>query len=154
MKGFLIDPILKHIYEVGTPGQLHDIYQLIDCDCIDTVAINDEMDVLYVDDNGLSKYNQSFFAFANYPNPLAGTSLALGTTLEGETVSVKAVTLKQLHQDIEFISRETALVMADAADIYSQERIKNIDDGFQHIYIPIADIIRSTGYTKESEESA
>ena len=154
LRAYLINPILHHISVVETNGSLQDIYEYTECHCIVTVRVNDEQDTMFVDDNGLSKPFQSFFAFADYPNPLAGIALILGTDIKGDSASVKALTLKQLRRDIRFITKETAIKMAQLVDVAGAKwEAEESKDGFAHIHVPIADIIESTDYTKEPGES-
>jgi len=151
VQGFLINPKEHLITEIETDGELHSLYKLLDCHLIDIVVLNDEEDVLYLDDDGLSRSPTNYFRFGTFPNPLAGKGVILGTDIEGEAISPRTVTLKTLETSVTFICRETAISMADAADAAAQEYIDKIDDGWTHIHIPTADIIRSAVYNGEFE---
>ena len=151
MQGFLINPKEHSITEIETNGELHSLYKLISCDLIDVVVLNDEEDVLYLDDDGLSRSPTNYFRFGTFPNPLAGKGVILGTDVEGEAISPRTVTLETLEASVSFISKETALAMAEAADAAAQEYIDKTDDGWTHIHIPTADIIRSAVYNGKSE---
>jgi len=151
MRAFLIEPKNKSITEIETDGELDDLYKLIDCHLIDVVILNDEEDVLYLDDEGLSRSPNSYFKLSLAPNPFAGRAVVLGTDMDGGPISPKTATLESLEASVTFISGETAVVMAEKADAAAQKHIDGLDDGWTHIHIPIADIIRAAVYTGESE---
>jgi hypothetical protein len=151
MQTFIIDPETRSITEAETDGSIQDIYKLIGCNLIDIVMLNDAEDVLYVDDEGL--YNSPhFFKFGDYPNPLAGKSLVLGTDSEGESTEPTLITLEELEASVTFISRETAIGMAEAAEAEARALTPEIEArGFSHVIMSAADIIRDSSYNEESE---
>jgi len=150
MRAFLINPKDKSITEIETKGELGDLYKLIGCNLIDVVILNDEEDVLYLDDEGLYR-TPNYFRFGINPNPLAGRAVVLGTNIDGEAISPKLLTLELLEVSVSFISGETAVTMAEEADAAAQKRIDSLNDGWEHIHLPIADIIRSAVYNGKSE---
>ena len=83
MKAIHIDPFNKTVKEVDTHGNLEDIYNLLGCDTLDAVGI-DEQNVLYVDDCGLLKNNQRYFNING--KVLAGNGVVIGFDDEGDSV--------------------------------------------------------------------
>ena len=104
MKAFLIDPQAQTITEVEYSGDYTEIYKHIGADMFDVVRINRNGDCIFVDDEGLLKEPEHFFAHTNYPNPLAGRGLVLGTDDEGDSAPPK-VTLEKLREDVVFVDR-------------------------------------------------
>jgi hypothetical protein len=81
MRAYLIDPMTKTVGEVQTSGDWRDVKRLIGDKPLTTVTLNGEGDTLYLDDEGLFRPNQSFFALRNYESVLAGLGLVLGATV-------------------------------------------------------------------------
>lgn len=113
MRAFLIDPYESEITEVVFSGKYTHIYELIGQDCFDTVRINREGDVVYVDDMGLSRPDQRFFRLDSYPQPLAGKGLVLGVDYDGDSVAPK-ISLSELKRivswvrpDLRFVGEQT-----------------------------------------------
>lgn len=106
MRGILIDPKAREVTEVDVPYDTEGykvIYRFIDADCFDVVNLNEARDALYVDDEGLSREDQSFFVWKSYHQPLAGKSLILGTNDEGETVAT-SMSLNEARESVTFPS--------------------------------------------------
>ena len=59
------------------------------CDCFTTGGEFDNLDTVFVDDEGLLKPNNFFELPGVYPTPLAGNAIILGTNDEGESIDVK-----------------------------------------------------------------
>ena len=97
---YLIDPFEKAITSVYYDGDFHSIYNLIDCRTFDCVRCG-KYD-LFVDDEGLFKEDQKFFATFDYPQPLAGKALVVGVDREGETIP-PSITLEELEARILFV---------------------------------------------------
>lgn len=90
MKGILIDPFTRTITEREIErDSLKGIYDALGVECFSCVGL-DKRDTLYVDDEGLFRENQEFFLIGNYPQPLAGRALILGTDPEGRSVTPRA----------------------------------------------------------------
>ena len=85
--GYLVDVKSKLISLVKVTD-FEDILKHLACD-IFTIAYTDRDtgDALYVDDIGRLKRKAStdFFIFSDYPEPLAGNGLLLGTSPSGES---------------------------------------------------------------------
>jgi hypothetical protein len=90
----LIDPFEKTITPVYYDGDFHSIYNLIDCSTFDVVRCG-KYD-LFVDDEGLFKEGQKFFAVFDYPQPLAGKALVAGCDEEGNTIE-PSITIEELE---------------------------------------------------------
>jgi hypothetical protein len=91
---YLIDPWTRTVERVertaaDPSGELHEIYSLMQCDCIEAVRPhNAGSDLLYVDEDGKLKDAQAFFFCRLWPQePLAGRALWVGTTPDGDDAS-------------------------------------------------------------------
>lgn len=103
MDAYLIDPFTRTITQVEYSGDYQEIYRLIGCDTFTCADINEYGDTVFVDDEGLINGKpQEFFLVADYPQPLAGKGLVLGTDQEGESVS-PSITLEQLKARIDWV---------------------------------------------------
>ncbi len=103
MKAYLIDPFTQSITEVEYSGDYNQIYSFIDADLFTCADINEFGDTVFVDDEGLINGKpQEFFLVADYPTPLAGKGLVLGTNQEGESVE-PSITLDQLRASVDWI---------------------------------------------------
>lgn len=100
MQAFLIDPFDQTVTAVEYSGNYQDIYKLIGASLFDVVRIR-KGDSIYVDDEGLFREEQAFFKHKDYPNPLAGKALVLGTNDEGDSIEPNCV-LAELKHNIEF----------------------------------------------------
>lgn len=101
--GYLVDPVEKTVVEVVLSDNYRAIYPLLKCDTFDVVTINDDMDGIFVDDEGLMKDDQSFFHLEGYPSALAGRGLVLGCYEEtGEARPRPVISLEDFKQRIKF----------------------------------------------------
>lgn len=104
VRGILIDPVAHTCTEVEHDADNYkDIYKLLSdekhglkVECFTCVSI-DTGDTIYVDDEGLLKDPEFFFVWRDYPQPLAGRALILGSDDEGETQSAK-ITLDEVRR--------------------------------------------------------
>jgi len=112
MKSFLIDPFNQKIEVAIYSGDYKDISKLIEADSglFDVVRLYANQDVAFVDDEGLYVEDQKFWIHKNYPTPLAGKALVLGTDDEGDSIS-PATTIEQLKDDIKFIGDRFELAL-------------------------------------------
>jgi len=141
MKAYLIDPELHAITEFEYDGSMQGIYETIDATMFDVVRINDEGDVVYVDDEGL--YNASFYwAYEDYPHPLAGKGMVLGTDYQGESCAPTRVTLEQLEDSVRFISMATAIEMGEALDAMNRAYMEENPDAPIIFGASAADILK------------
>lgn len=86
MRAILIDPKTRTITEVEYDGNYKSIYRLIDCDTFTVVQI-DDINSIFVDDNGLLNNPRYFFIWKGYAQPLANKGLILGCDEEGESIA-------------------------------------------------------------------
>lgn len=93
MRAILINPHDKSITEVDYDGRIEHMYELIGCSLVTAVTVYREEDgsqeTLWLDDEGLFVNDQKFFMWAEYPQPLAGRGLVLGTSPEGDSIATK-----------------------------------------------------------------
>jgi hypothetical protein len=88
--GFLIDPAAMSIAPWSYTGDRRTIAQAIRIGHSPfTIVHIDDGDVIYVDDEGLLKPLDWFFAIKGGHQPFAGCGLVLGSNEEGESVSAK-----------------------------------------------------------------
>ena len=114
VKGFLIDPFSKTVTSVEVEKQnsttLKSLYNLIECQRVDCVAIDDKNDV-WVDDEGLFVEGQMFFQLPT-GNLLAGKGVVMGCNLSGTPVDTTA-DLEKLRKEIKFYNRGQAARVAE-----------------------------------------
>jgi hypothetical protein len=98
--GFLIDPAARSIAPWPYNGDWQTIAPAIRIGQSPfTIVEIDDGDVIYVDDEGLLKPLDWFFAIKGAHQPFAGCGLVLGSDDEGETVSA-SITLQELKRRI------------------------------------------------------
>jgi hypothetical protein len=88
MKAILIDPFAQTVMEVEYDGDWQKISKIIGCQWFSTAGLRNG-DTIYVDDEGMFAGETAFFRHNDYPQPLAGKGLILGTDDEGESVEPK-----------------------------------------------------------------
>ena len=112
MKSYLIDPVVKRIEEMDYNGDWRTISQTIEASrgLFTVVNLYENDDSVFIDDEGLYVEDQRFWAHKNYPQPLAGPGLFLGTDQEGDSVAPKT-DIKQLRNDIVFIGDKHHLAL-------------------------------------------
>ena len=98
MQAILIDPYTQTIEEVEYSGDWRDIKTLLGCELFTTVYL-DDVDSIYVDDEGLYVEDQKFFKLQGYPQPLAGRGLVLGSTEDGDSADCET-TIEQVREMI------------------------------------------------------
>jgi hypothetical protein len=126
MQALLIDPTNRTITTAELPDtgdKLPAIYKHLQCDTFDAVTLPNG-DALYVDDEGLLKPLQHFFAVRGMPEPFAGRGLVVGTDSRGRSVT-PAITQQELSGHVKFIELITKqiAIVRDATNPNGQERI-------------------------------
>jgi len=150
MKAILINPEFHSITEVEYNGKLQDMYELIDCTLIDAVRINADGDTVYVDDEGL--YNSNFYwVYEDYPHPLAGKGLVLGTDMAGESISPVTETIERLERSVRFVTLQTAIAMGEEIDAKNRRYMEAHPDGPVIFCGSAADILKDKSYSGESD---
>jgi len=116
IRGVLIDPHSKTIsvVSVAHSAAYKGICDLIDAPLICKVNLGGpNRETLFLDDEGLFKDWQEFFALGEYPYPLAGKGLILGTDDEGESVSSQ-FDIRLLAPAVRWLSAQEAADMGNA----------------------------------------
>jgi len=101
----VIDPLLKIISTKTIEDTLSDLQESIGGHGIEIVYI-DGGEIMYVDEEGLYRDNQSFFVYTSddgVKTPFAGKAIVLGTNGAGESASTKFSVL-DISKKIEFLS--------------------------------------------------
>lgn len=106
MKCLVIDAVNRTIREDEYSGDYKDIYRLGGFDLMTAIALDDKGETLFIDDEGLLKedLNDCFLLHGpdfNYPQPLAGNGVILGTNEEGESVDT-ALTVETMQRNVLF----------------------------------------------------
>ena len=97
--GILLDPNTQTIATVNVPED--GIAATIGADLFDVVRLSEDH-IAFVDDEGLMKpFGPTMVMVKDYPQPLAGKVLVLGTDNEGETLSCKW-TVEQVRERLTF----------------------------------------------------
>jgi Domain of unknown function (DUF3846) len=84
MKAILIDSVNRSVKEVDYDGSLDSLRRFVKCECVTVAFYRDNGDAVFVDDEGLLKSPENFFELGEYPEPLAGNALIVGTKNEDE----------------------------------------------------------------------
>ena len=105
MKAILIDVHTQSVTEVEHDNTLNNIYELLNCRTFDVVMI-DEVDSIYVDDEGLFVDDQLFFEYGGDAQSvrLAGNGLILGVDDEGNSISPQT-TVEEVEGRVGFLPR-------------------------------------------------
>lgn len=103
MRAYLIDTPNKQIFEVEWNGDYKHINALIKAEIYTVVRIPENGDAIFVDDEGLINGNpHGWFVHADYPQPLRGYGLVLGTDDDtGESCEPNS-SLEELRAQITF----------------------------------------------------
>lgn len=112
MKAFFINPSIQNITTVDYDGDWRKINRMIDAirGNFDVVRLYENGDAAFVDDEGLYVENQQFWIHRNYPTPLAGKSLLLGTDDKGDSIAPQTL-FDNLKDDIKFIGDRFELAL-------------------------------------------
>jgi hypothetical protein len=147
MRGILIDPTARTVSYVEVGNELRDIYDAIKADTLDVVALPNR-DAIYVDDEGLHRKDQDFFAIGSRVQPLAGRALILGLNNEGGSVSVSA-SVELIRANVRWLApQEVVERYAEAkAAAHAHKTIEDArgSDTFHVVAFPDVEIDPETG---------
>ena len=101
MKTYLIAPAHRTISEIHYSGNYEEIYKLLDISTFDAVRLYDN-EVAYIDDDGLYNNDHHFWIHRNYPTPIAGPALLLGTDQEGNDIA-PSTSIDELRSDVKWV---------------------------------------------------
>ena len=105
MKAILIDVKNQEIKEIEHDNTLENIYNLIDCRVFDVVRI-DDVNSIFVDDEGLLQQNQLYFSYND--RALAGSGLILGVDNAGESIA-STLTVEDVEAKVQWLSEVYAI---------------------------------------------
>ena len=104
MKAYLIDPEARTVEEHEYDGDWRSIAKALQCRVFDIVRMDDG-DGIYVDDEALLNLDPdrgaAFFRLAEYPQPLVGRGLVLGSDERGESRE-PVLTLERVRELVSF----------------------------------------------------
>lgn len=103
--GILIDVQNREVREVKIGEGIHNIYEQIKCQTFDVVQFDDMNDV-YVDDNGLLylDHNSMFFTYKGCRQPLSGNGLILGIDHEtGDSIDT-TLSIQEVRKSVVFLT--------------------------------------------------
>jgi len=125
MKAYLILPAHKKIEEIHYSGNYEEIYKLLDISTFDAVGLYPD-EVAYIDDDGLFSEEHHFWIHRNYPTPLAGPGLFLGTDEEGNDIA-PSTSIDQLRSDVKWVG--------DKHDVRVMVTMfGNLEDDYRSVY--------------------
>ena len=110
MKAFLILPAHQKIEEVHYKGNYEDINKLLDISTCTAVGLYADItslgfitnEVAYIDDDGLFNDKHHYWIHRNFPTPLAGPGLFVGTDAEGNDIA-PSTSIDQLRKDVKWV---------------------------------------------------
>lgn len=148
MRAILIDPFERSVKEIELAPGIKAIYAAIQADCFCTVNLDAEGDAIYLDDDGLFKEGQEFFAIGNYPHPLAGRGLVLGCDDAGDSVEPQT-TIETIRAYVHWLTPHEAVAMnrEAAAALHAAAAIDNASDApfFHVVNAPLLEVDAETG---------
>lgn len=100
IQAFFINAKEQTVTQMEIKQDLQTYYDLIGCRVVDGIYLDAE-NFCYVDDEGLLKEQEGYFALANFPRPFAGNGIIVGTDEEGNDVSSKLV-LEEVRRNVKF----------------------------------------------------
>jgi len=107
MKAILINAILQTITEIEIDSW-RDISPALGCGCFTTVRV-DKDNTLFVDDEGLLKQTNHFFAIEGYSGKLAGNGLFQGDDGFGDSVDT-TLTVEEVARRVTFLGEQTCVI--------------------------------------------
>ena len=105
MKAILIDVYNKDIKEVEYDGTLDFIYFQLACGTFDVFGI-DDVNSIFVDDEGLLRQNQLYFSYSD--RALAGNGLILGVDNAGESIA-STLTVEDVKAEVQWLPEGYAI---------------------------------------------
>jgi hypothetical protein len=112
MRGILINAVNRTVEYLELEDGINPIREALDCRTFSVPAYRDNDDAIYADDEGLFDDPQHFVLLGEYPEPIAGNVLLLGTTSDGDSTDCQS--------SLEDIKRE--VVFMDLADVVGMYR--------------------------------
>lgn len=116
MKAIKINSKEKTIELVEIDGSLESIYDQLECEIFTCPTTLDNLDTLYVDDEGLfnnsDKDYKGAFYFGDFQQPLFGHGLIIGADIEGESKDVLS-SIKNIENIVQFINEDTGRYLLD-----------------------------------------
>ena len=104
MRGFIIFPIRKTIEEITYRGGYEEINKLLHIRTCTAVDLYPD-EVAYIDDDGSFNDKHHYWIHKNYPTPLAGPGLFVGTDEEGNDIP-PSTSIDQLRKDVKWVGNK------------------------------------------------
>lgn len=115
-KCYIIDPHTRTVKEAHFRNY-PEMKKLTNFALLDMVRVDNQMHVVYLDDEGMLKQNQAFFRIPSYPKPLAGRSLISRLDHEGEEVDV-LLTLEEVKNMVTFVDTKVLETKHTQKDVH------------------------------------
>ena len=100
MRAILINPFDGTVTETEYSGELKDIYRLTQCGIVEVARADIGTHTLYVDEEGLFKKDQKFFAIDGARQPYAGRGLIVG--YDNGDDSAATISLDEVKDKVRF----------------------------------------------------
>ena len=125
MKAFLILPAHQKIEEIFYKGGYKEINKLLDISTCTAVGLYPD-EVAYIDDDGLFNDKHHYWIHKNFPTPLAGPGLFVGTDEEGNDIA-PSTSIDQLRKDVKWVG--------DKHDVRVMVRMfGHLEDDYRSVY--------------------
>lgn len=109
------------------------IDRLIGCQIFTFVPLYENGDGVYIDDEGLYKEGQYFWIHKNFPTPLAGIGILVGTDENGDTIP-PSISIKEFRTHIRFIGDiHTLRYETQGANIIFDDYRPNFFNGAEYV---------------------
>jgi hypothetical protein len=149
MKAILIAPDKEAVVQaIDIDGELQTIRDWLDCHLIDCIRLDERGNVMYVDDEGYMNKNY-FFRFGEYPQPIAGRGLVLGTNMMTGDSADTDLNFNLIAQNVEPMTPAEAYQMAKTTDNVNKKAISDNNEEAWHIYISVSEIMETSWYSDQ-----
>lgn len=109
MRAILIDAAKREVKEVTIDADknvLHQWYDLLNCQLVETGHYINEHDSILVDEEGLLKgFVKTYFHYNGAHQPFAGSGLVVGVDEMGRTVDCN-ITLEEVTENVMFLTED------------------------------------------------
>lgn len=108
MRAILADATNRTVTEVELGSDWRDINRHLGSRCFTIACYLPNGDAVFADDEGLLHNPKHFTEIGQYPEPIAGNLLIVGSTPDGDSTHAKS-TVKDIDNDVVFMDVATVL---------------------------------------------